>query len=336
MLQKAKCSMGGQSDRCPLSRNGAHYLVTLHVIYIHIYLTRKAIQCVLGFKCCGFELVWMIVKPRDLQPHSFKDFVAVHRFHRPRCDSSVATRFWQVGINVFLTLALCKRCVSPYMCPLPKYVVLTVLELLIGEIRILNGQPCHSSVSTFTCSKKFEFLIVSDNDMRRTGSLVWVYMPFRESDNWPEHGWLRYARWRCSPLNKEPHPVDLYLFFTIFLKRSAFLVFQLSINFNIFSSCTWVSMNRVSSSVQKCVAAEAMVSIDWAFPATTPLVCVRRLLSLPGEGPGINSQACAECIIRFRSDSWVYMALKKPTTNKLSRCSYPISRCPIWSEVGPK
>ena len=29
---------------------------------------------------------------------------------------------------------------------------------------------------------------------------------------WPEHGWLRYARWRCSPLNKEPHPVDLYLF----------------------------------------------------------------------------------------------------------------------------
>ena len=40
----------------------------------------------------------------------------------------------------------------------------------------------------------------------------------------------------------------------IFLKRSAFLVFWPSINFNIFSSCTWVSMNRVSSSVQKCVA----------------------------------------------------------------------------------
>ena len=25
---------------------------------------------------------------------------------------------------------------------------------------------------------------------------------------------------------------------------------------------------------------------------------------------------------------------KKPTMNELSRCSYPISSCPIWSEVG--
>ena len=79
--------------------------------------------------------------------------------------------------------------------------------------------------STFTCSKKFKFLIVSDNDMRRTGSLVWVYMPFRESDNWPEHGWLHYARWRCSPLNKEPHPVELYLFLQSFWKDPRFSSF---------------------------------------------------------------------------------------------------------------
>ena len=26
--------------------------------------------------------------------------------------------------------------------------------------------------------------------------------------------------------------------------------------------------------------------------------------------------------------------VKKPTMNELSRCSYPISSCPIWSEVG--
>ena len=28
--------------------------------------------------------------------------------------------------------------------------------------------------------------------------------------------------------------------------------------------------------------------------------------------------------------------IKKPTMNELSRCSYPISNCLIWSEVGPK
>ena len=28
--------------------------------------------------------------------------------------------------------------------------------------------------------------------------------------------------------------------------------------------------------------------------------------------------------------------VKKPPMNEVSRCSYPISSCPIWSSVGPK
>ena len=169
-----------------------------------------------------------------------------------------------------------------------------------------------SSFSTFTCSEKFEFLIVSDNDMRRTGSLVWVYMPFRESDNWPEHGWLRYARWRCSPLNKEQHPVDLYLSATTNYFFEKIRVSRLSAVHKLqYIQLLHPGQHEPGLLVRPEVRRCWSHGVDWlTFSGNNTTIYVRRLLSLPGEGPGVNSRACAECIIRFRSDSWVYMALK--------------------------
>ena len=140
--------------------------------------------------------------------------------------------------------------------------------------------------------------MVSDNDMRRTGPLVWVYMPFRESDNWPEHGGLRYARWRCSPLNKEPHPVDLVSRLSAVHKLQYIQLLHLGQH---------EPGLLVRPEVRRCWSH----GVDWlTFSGNNTTIYVQRLLSLPGEGPGVNSRACAECIIWFRSDSWVYMALK--------------------------